>query len=1021
MGIIERFIQNNIRIWLAILLLGVGGIIALLNISRLEDPAFTIKTAVVVTQYPGASAQQVEEEVTLPLENALQRLPYLDNITSISSVGLSQITVNIDARYQASELPQIWDELRRRVGDAARQFPPGVSEPFVNDDFGDVYGYFFVLYGDNYNNQELRDYAEQLRRELILVPGVGKVAIGGVIPQQIHVDISHAKMAAFGITPARLADILSRQNIVSDAGSITVGSESIRLHPTGEFQNLDDLGNLLISTPGSTGSVYLHDIATLSSGISDSPDNIYHANGRPALAVGISYVPGVNVINVGEALNQQLSRMESGKPAGIELKVFYDQAQEVKQSVDGFILNFLMALAIVIGTLLIFMGLKSGVIIAASLAINVLGTLLIMYLAGIELQRVSLGALIIALSMLVDNAIVVVEGVLVDRQRGNKLLKSITHVIKRSALPLLGATVIAILAFAPIGLSQDSTGEYCKSLFQVLLISLMLSWLTALTLTPVFIKWAFRKAEQTPQSAPQSGSPYDGKLFRGYRRLLSALLRHKTLTLTTLVALLALSLYGFGQVRQNFFPSSNTPIFFVDLWMPYGTDIHYTSKIASEIEQRINKQQGVAATVTTVGQGGMRFTLTYNGQRQYTNYAQIMVRTDNEQRIASLSREIEQDIQANYPEVNERIKRIMFGPSGDSAIEVRIRGSEPDELRRIASQVGEIIQREGRVFTVRNDWQERSKIIRPQFSPYLGRELGVDKREVDNALRMNFSGTPVGIYREGSRLMPMLLRTPDAERLDASHIANIQVWSQTQNQFIPLSNVVSEFTTEWEDPLIMRRDRMRILTVQTDPDPLSDETSGDVLARIRPHIEALPLPPGYSIDWGGDEENSREAQAGLFSTLPIGFLLMFIITVLMFSSLKNAVAIWLTVPLALIGVTFGFLLTGIPFGFMALIGLLSLSGMLIRNGIVLVDEINQQLASKSQHDAIIDAATSRLRPILLTAFTTVLGLAPLLRDVFFQSMAVVIMFGLGFATVLTLLALPVIYQCFHLRAGKTQQ
>ncbi|KOC89566.1 efflux RND transporter permease subunit [Winslowiella iniecta] len=1020
MGIIERFIQNNIRIWLVILLLGVGGIIALLNISRLEDPAFTIKTAVVVTQYPGASAQQVEEEVTLPLENALQRLPYLDNVTSISSVGLSQITVNIDARYQASELPQIWDELRRRVGDAARQFPPGVSEPFVNDDFGDVYGYYFVLYGDNYNNQELRDYAEQLRRELILVPGVGKVAIGGVIPQQIHLDISHAKMAAFGITPARLADILSRQNIVSDAGSITVGSESIRLHPTGEFQNLDDLGNLLISAPGSTGSVYLRDIATLSSGVSDSPDNIYHANGHPALAMGISYVPGVNVINVGEALSQQLSRMESQKPAGIQLKVFYDQAQEVKQSVDGFILNFLMALAIVIGTLLIFMGLKSGVIIAASLAINVLGTLLIMYLAGIELQRVSLGALIIALSMLVDNAIVVVEGVLVDRQRGNKLMKSITHVIKRSALPLLGATIIAILAFAPIGLSQDSTGEYCKSLFQVLLISLMLSWLTALTLTPVFIKWAFRKAEQTPQSTPQSGSPYDGKLFRGYRRLLNALLRHKTLTLTTLVALLALSLYGFGQVRQNFFPSSNTPIFFVDLWMPYGTDIHYTSKIASEIEQRINQQQGVAATVTTVGQGGMRFTLTYNGQRQYTNYAQIMVRTDDQQRIASLSREIEQDIQANYPEVNERIKHIMFGPSGDSAIEVRIRGSEPDELRHIASQVGEIIQREGRVFTVRNDWQERSKIIRPQFSPYLGRELGVDKREIDNALRMNFSGTPVGIYREGSRLMPMLLRTPDAERLDASHIANIQVWSQTQNQFIPLSNVVSEFTTEWEDPLIMRRDRMRILTVQTDPDPLSGETSGDVLARIRPHIEALKLPAGYSIEWGGDEENSREAQAGLFSTLPIGFLVMFIITVLMFSSLKNAAAIWLTVPLALIGVTVGFLLTGIPFGFMALIGLLSLSGMLIRNGIVLVDEINQQRVSKSQHEAIIDAATSRLRPILLTAFTTVLGLAPLLRDVFFQSMAVVIMFGLGFATVLTLLVLPVIYQCFHLRAGKTR-
>ena len=1021
MGINESFINNPTRIWLVILLLGVGGLIALFNIGRLEDPAFTIKTAVVAVQYPGASSQQVEEEVTLPLENALQRLPYVDNISSISAVGLSQITVNIDSRYHSSELPQIWDELRRRVNDATLQFPPGVSPPFVNDDFGDVYGYFFSIYGDNFSNPELRKYAEQLRRELVLVPGVGKVAIGGILPEQVNIEISRAKMAAYGVTLPRLADVLNRQNMVSDAGSMTVGSESIRLHPTGGFENIDELNNVLISPAGSTHSIYLRDIATISQGITDHPGNIYHANGRNALTIGVSYIPGVNVMNIGRAIEARMHQLEADKPAGIQLKVFYDQAAEVKKSVDGFIINFLMALAIVVGVLLIFMGLRSGIIIAVSLALNVLGTLLIMYLSGIELQRISLGALIIALSMLVDNAIVVVEGVLISRQQGNPLMNAISQIIKRSALPLLGATVIAILAFAPIGLSQDSTGDYCKSLFQVLLMSLMLSWVTALTLTPVLVKWAFANMKVADKKPDEQIDPYGGRIFRVYRRMLSALLAHQALTLSVLAALLVASVWGFGSVRQNFFPSSNTPIFFVDLWLPYGTDINYTARIAGEIEKDINKQEGVENTVTTVGQGGMRFILTYNGQRQYSNYAQIMVRMDDQRKIAALAHSTEQNIRNHYTEVNASLKRIMFGPSGDSAIEVRIKGSDPDQLRNIASQVDKIILDDGAADGVRNDWQDRSKMVRPVFSPYLGRELGVDKGETDSALQMNFSGSTVGIFREGSTLMPIVLRPPSSERLDVDHMANIMVWSQTRQQFIPLSNVVSDFKVEWEDPLIMRRDRSRVLTVQTDPDPARGETSGDMLARIKPQVEALKLPHGYSIEWGGDAENSAEAQQGLFTTLPVGFLMMFIITVLMFSSVKNAIAIWLTVPLALIGVTFGFLLTGIPFGFMALIGLLSLSGMLIRNGIVLVEEIGQQKKEKNQTDAIIYAATSRLRPILLTAFTTVLGLAPLLLDVFFQSMAVVIMFGLGFATVLTLLALPVIYNCFHREGQRRTQ
>ena len=537
MDISRQFINNPIRVWLTILLLGIGGIFALLNIGRLEDPAFTIKTAVVITHYPGASAQQVEEEVTLPLENALQQLPYLDNVSSISSNGLSQITVNIASNYHSSELPQIWDELRRRVGDAARMFPPGVASPFVNDDFGDVFGFFFAISGESFTNPELVRYAEQLRRELVLVPGVGKVAIGGAIPQQINIDISLAKMTARGITLNQLAAILSRLNVVSNAGEIKSGSESIRLHPTGEFENLDELGDLLISPHGSGSATRLRDIATLSRGLSESPSSIYHANGRQAVTMGVSFIPGVNVIDVGRALESKLDQMSAEKPAGIKIDLFYDQAAEVAHSVNGFITNFLMALAIVVGVLLIFMGVRSGIIIALSLALNVLGTLLIMYLWGIELQRISLGALIIALSMLVDNAIVIVEGVLIARQQGSTLLTAINYVIRRSALPLLGATVIAILAFAPIGLSQDSTGEYCKSLLQVLLISLMLSWFSALTITPVLIKWWLFKGQQPPAETSDT-DPYSGRFYRIYQQILHTLLMRKAITLTVMAALL---------------------------------------------------------------------------------------------------------------------------------------------------------------------------------------------------------------------------------------------------------------------------------------------------------------------------------------------------------------------------------------------------------------------------------------------------------------------------------------------------
>lgn len=1042
MKLLDFFIKDNTRAWLLIILLGVGGVISFLNIGKLEDPAFTIKTAVIVTRYDGASAKQVEEEVTLPLERFIQQLPYVDNITSISGVGLSQITVSILDRYGPNELPQIWDTLRRRVADAALAFPPGVSPPFVNDDFGDVYGIFLSLYGKGYSNQSLRDFAETLRRELVVIPGVGKVVISGIIPEEIQIEVSRAKMASFNITPQRLHAILSQQNVVSNAGNVLVGNKKIRLNPTGEFSSVQELSMVVISEPGAPKSVYLRDIATITQGVTHAPNNIYRANGMSAVVLGVSFAPNVSVINVGNLVKEKLNELESERPAGMEMSLFYDQASEVETAVNGFIANFLISLLIVIGILLLFMGAKSGIVIALSLALNVLGTLFIMKMLDIELQRISLGALVISLSMLVDNSIVIVEGVLIAGKQGKTLLAAIRYAVGKTMLPLLGATIIAILAFAPIGLSNDSTGEYCKSLFQVLLISLMLSWFIALTITPVLMKWIFKDhgegtltevstvdekaadatvkpadvaaTETLPEDSEQKDEAiYSGAVFRIYMGTLDKLLRFKTPTLLLLGALLALSIWGFGSVRQSFFPPSNTPIFFVDLWLPFNTDIKHTERVAAEIEQHIREKEPVKGTVVTTGQGALRFILTYNAQRLYSNYAQILVKTDDLQVIPGMVKEIESYIRAQYPDVRVQSKRIMFGPSNSSSIEARFIGADPEVLRNLADQTIQIFNTVPSADGVMHDWRERVQVIRPQYSQYLGSELGVDKREVDLALRLNFEGAPVGIYRDGSRLMPIMLQTPAEEHLNVEHLNDVMVWSNAQRTFIPIDNVVSEFTSEWEDPLIMRRDRKRTLTVMADPSSVSGETSAELLQQIKPKMDSLVLPQGYSLEWGGDYESTKNAQSGLLLSLPVAFVIMFIITVLMFSSLKNAVAIWLTVPLAMIGVTFGFLLTGIPFGFMALIGLLSLSGMLIRNGIVLVEEIGLQRKEKPFKEAVIYAAASRMRPILLTAFTTVLGLIPLLSDAFFQSMAVVIMFGLGFATVLTLLILPVIYSCFN--------
>lgn len=1013
MNIAAYFIQRRVTSWLVALLLGIGGVIAFIDLGRLEDPAFTLKMAMVVTPYPGASPQQVEEELTYPLENAIQQLPYVDTITSTSSAGLSQIMVEVQDQYRAEQLPQIWDEMRRRIHDLRPNLPPGVEEPQVMDDFGDVFGTFFMISGDGYDYRELRDYADYLRRELVLVEGVGKVNLAGVPQEEVHLEISRARMTALGIAPQAIYDLLSRQNVVSDAGRMLVGSESIRLHPTGEFQDVSELERVIISPPGSSKQVYLGDVARITRGFTETPTSLYRSQGNPALGLGVSYAAHVNVVDVGNAVAARLAELEQDRPAGMQVTMFYNQSAEVENSVSGFVWNFLASVAIVIVVLLIFMGLRSGLLIGLVLALTVLGTFIFMQIIGIELQRISLGALVIALGMLVDNAIVIVEGILVGRQRGQTTLQSAGDIVGQTKLPLLGATAIAIIAFAPIGLSDDSTGEFCLSLFQVLMISLTLSWVTAITLTPFFASLFFRD-QPAKDEHTEAQDPYRGVVFVVYRKLLASALHHRVLTLVMLAVLLVAALAGFSQVRQAFFPPSNTPMFFVDVWLPKGSDIRYTEQVVAEMDQYVLAQEGVTEVTSTIGQGALRFILTYFPERIHANYAQLLVRTEQRDQIVPLITELDEYFKTQHPTAKVKLKQLMLGPGSDSKIEARFTGPDPEVLRALGDQAIAILKADPVADAVLHNWRERTKLVRPQFAEAQARELGVDKRDLDTLLKMNFSGVNVGLYRDGTHMLPIVARTPESERLDAGTLNDLLVWSSVRSAYIPITQVVNGFVTDWEDPLILREDRKRTLTVQADPSIISGQTAAELFARIRPQIEAIELPRGYKLEWGGEYESSRDAQKAVFGSLPLGYLAMFLITVLLFDSVRRAAIIWLTVPLAVIGVTLGFLLTGIPFGFMALLGFLSLSGMLVKNGIVLVDEIRLQIDSgKEAYSALVDSAISRVRPVSMAALTTILGMAPLLTDAFFQSMAVVIMFGLGFATILTLVVLPVIYSLFY--------
>ncbi len=1007
MNIAEFSIQKKTVTLVLTVVMLVGGVLAYRDLARLEDPEFTIKEALVNTPYPGASATEVEEEVTDRIEKAAQQLGEVDMIESTSYRGSSSLTVEIKAQYTSADLPQIWDELRRKVGDVQSQLPPGAGPSLVVDDYGDVYGVFVAIYGDEYSYAELKDYVDLLRRELLLVRDVAKIETFGERTEAVYVELDRDRMSQLGISPAVLVDDLREKNLAAEAGSVEVGPDYITIEPTGTLASVEAFESLLIGRGGDDQQIYLRDVARVRRGYVEPPTALLRYDGHPAIGLGISTVKGGNVVKMGEALKARIQSLMAETPLGMQFGIISVQSEAVTTAIQGFVVSLRQAVIIVVAVLLIFMGLRSGLLIGFILVLTICGTFIFMAPWGIALERISLGALIIALGMLVDNAIVIVDGTLVGLQRGEDAKRAACRVVAQSALPLLGATAVAILAFAAIGTSDDSTGEFCRSLFQVVFISLGLSWVTAVTVTPLLCVMFLKP----PKQGEGAGDPYGGAFYRRYRGFLRACLRHRWLTVGVIVAFFATALWGFRHVEQSFFPPSTRPQFMVDFWLPQGTAIGETARKVEEIEAYLRAQEGVTHATSFVGQGGLRFVLTYSPEKANSAYAQFLVDVDGPERLDVLLPVIEQHLSESYPQSVTSAFRFELGPGANGKIRARFSGPDPDTLRKLGSEAVAIMAADPNAKAIRTDWRERVKVIRPVVAEEQANLNGITRGDIANALLQGFEGVKVGVYREGDLLLPITLRASEAERTNVDSLQSLQIWSPAAQRYVPLRQVVSSFDTAFEDEMIQRRDRKRTMTVFSDP---KTGTASALFGRLRPQIDAIPLPPGYTLEWGGEYEDSADAQAGLSANLPLFFVLMVLIVIGLFDSLRQPLVIWLCVPLAIIGVTAGLLLTKQPFGFMALLGFLSLSGMLIKNAIVLVDEINLQSSEgKELSAAIMEAGVSRLRPVGMAAGTTALGMIPLLLDPFFSAMAVTIIFGLLFATVLTMVVVPVLYAMFH--------
>ena len=1000
MNLTEYSLRRPRVVWFVLAVMLIGGVYAFTRLGKKEDAPFVIKSAVLMTHYDGASPEEVERLVTEPIEREIQTMRSLHKITSESYYGLSRIVVELSPATPAERMPQMWDELRRKVQNVQNQLPDGASEISVGDDFGDLYGIYYGLKGDEgIDDEELRQWAQEIKRRVVTLDGVQKVALYGEQQPVVNVYVSMARLSNFSIRPESIIAAMSGQNRVVDSGEKLAGEMQIRILETGTYRSLDDIANQLLTS--SEGKQFrLGDVARIEREVVDPPTSIMRVDGQRAIGIGIATDPARDVVRSGRAVAEELRHIAAQMPLGMEIVTLYPEDEIAREANNQFIINLLESVAIVVAVIMLVMGLRQGVVIGSSLLLAIGGTMLIMLVVGEGLNRTSLAGFIIAMGMLVDNAIVVVDNARRAIARGKKPAEALVEGASRPKWNLLGATLIAICSFLPLQLAASAVAEMVKPLFVVLACSLLLSWVLALTQTPLLGIALIHPATRSASADLQR-----------FTRVLEWLLRHRTVTVVVVVALFVGSLVAMRVMPQNFFPSLDKPYFRADCYLPDGFNIRATAARVDSLCAWLQRQPSVHRVSATVGSTPPRYYLASSSVGPRDNFANILVELTTADSTAAVEQRFYEYALENQPDIWLRSSLFKLSPATESAIEFGFIGNDIDTLMQLTERAMAIMREDGGATSIRNSWGNRVPTWLPVYSQMTGQRIRVTREQMARSITLATSGYELGVFREDDRRVPIVLKD---ENIDNYNLTNMQVLPvfNPNGRVYPLEQAVEEFDFDYRLGVIKRFNRERVMKAQCEP--LRGQNSKQLFDRLHERIEReVALPEGYSLRIFGEQESQSESNAALAANMPLAMVLIFFILLLLFGDYRRPIVILLMLPLIFVGVVAGLAVTGRMFDFFALLGLLGLVGMNIKNAVVLVDQIDIEMRSgRDRYEALVRATRSRVVPVVLASVTTILGMLPLLFDAMFGGMAATIMGGLLMATLLTIFFLPVCYSIF---------
>jgi len=1012
MNLAEFAIRQRVFVVFFTVLCVIAGIISYFDLGKLEDPTFTVKSAAVVVLYPGASASEVESQVTDKLEIKLQEMSSLWKIRTLSRPGSAMIFLDLYDEYKTDRLPEQWNLLRRKVNDVKLELPPSAQISIVLDEFSTVYGMVFSVYGDGIEYAHLRDYAKELQRRIKAVQGIAKIEMHGERKRVVNIDLRVEDLARWKLSTAQVLTQLAGQNMMEPGGRFIAGSERIRVDMSGSFQTLDDIRDMTVR--GGIGEVgkgliRLGDVADISLDYQTPKLTESRYNGHPAVTLAVSPREGINVVSLGDTLKKVIDDYQQELPLGVEIGIAAFQPDEVQKSISSFIINLLESILIVIAILFIFMGWRSAAIVGSTLILAILCTLIYMLLSDIALQRVSVGTFILALGMLVDNSIVITDMISTKLKNGMDRLEAASSSIKETGVPLLAATIIAFTGASPVFFSTTDSGEFSISVFQVMCSSLLLSWIIAMTITPLMC-WKWLKVDVVQEQEQVK----ENKFMRGYGNAVHWTINSPKKAVMLVVPLLLVTLVAAMKLPVNFMPYSDRPLIFLDYWLPNGSRIEQTSEDMQKIEQWLLKQPQVKDVTTFVGESAPRFSVTVEPEPLDPSYGQFLINVNDYAQINELVHSGDTWLRENFPNAEPRFRNLKLATKDKYSLEARFSGPDPEILHQLSNQAQEILAAHPQTKYIRDDWRQQSTMLVPILNQEEGRRSDLNRIDIAAAIQRSTDGFPVSFFRQNDRLIPIKIRSPYS---NMGNLDSIPVRSLLGGHGAPMGHLVSEFKLEGEESMIWRRNR--VLTISAQADVQQGVIATKVQGEIAPDIEEIALPPGYSMEWGGEYYEARRAVVDVFSQLPKTALISLVIMVALFNGFLQPAIILITLPLASIGIVAMMMITGQPFGFMALVGAISLSGMITKNGIVLLDQIGIfREKGLSIKEAVETATLDRTMSISMGALTTLLGMIPLLSDQLFGQMAACIIGGLAVATLLSLFIMPALYIIFN--ASKVQ-